>query len=179
MTPAQDTATAVIKDPSAIATFLKVSTSSPMYLAGSSPTAIRFKALTMHRDANVPTAMYGRATTTESHPLDDKLPMSHMAILGMSCPAITIMNETIADMNDPMTTPERRKVSTEIVPRSEAMRYTNTIVITAPIKAKSGIEGVTTLNVPTCNNIPTAAPREAPEDTPIMYGSASGFLKSP
>ena len=83
---------------------------------------------------------------------------------------------TSALANDVSTMPASSTVSTVVRPPSRASCHTTTALTRAPMKAASGTT-VAAMSVPSAI-IPTA-PRAAPAEVPVTYGSARGLRNSP
>jgi hypothetical protein len=89
---------------------------------------------------------------------------------------INEFNEVIKAL---IATPESRRVKTEILLLILEILYTRKVTAMAPAKAKIFAEDRLKKLTPDTIIRPIVAPRDAPAETPIIYGSAIGFLKMP
>ena len=87
---------------------------------------------------------------------------------------MNVRNDTSADRRDDTATPERISVSVFTMPLTRDMEYTSAMVpkqdtnaITG-VLSTAGMKGIVT-------SIDTAAPTDAPEDRPRIYGDARGL----
>src|SRR5699024_5772987 len=113
------------------------------------------------------------------HPCIDRLPIIQKKISFTTLSDIETINETKEPRNAETTTHERMIDSKCYFPWTLASRKTTNRLDSAVIKATKGIVQVPNKAVCNPNNITTAAPTAAPEDTPKIYGSAKGFRKTP
>jgi hypothetical protein len=89
------------------------------------------------------------------------------------------MDEVSAEANDPTATPARIKFVVESTFPNLASLYTIIMVKAAPTNAATGMEKKPSRLLGQLKDMARTAPSPAPEATPIKYGSARGFWKSP
>ena len=97
-----------------------------------------------------------------------------------SSPVSAIMSDRTEPRNEPKMIPVRMIVSI-FIERSTSLAkpMTRNIVIAAPVILKTGNVYVPKIGIDKPKKSVTTAPTEAPDDTPSVYGSASGFFSNP
>src|SRR5271154_5154890 len=78
-----------------------------------------------------------------------------------------------------MAKPASRRVTTLVLPAVRAREYTSAIVAAEPAKASSAVALKPKTDHWEKKEIPMQAPKIAPPEDPMTYGSAMGLRKSP
>ncbi len=175
--PTKDTAAAVTTVAAMRMMRRVLPTSIPRSMAWESPIMIALRLLVWHIMTAMPANTMGATTAMPSQSARLRLPMLQKTMSSVLSPAMNVRKDTTADIIDEIAIPVRRSVSVWVEPPTCATPYTRNMVAMQVTNARTGVVSAAGMKG-IVKRSPTAAPRDAPEERPRMYGEAIGLRKT-